>query len=225
MYGFDSRPNLPELRIHSVVVDSGILDGLLPAMAQSLGERLSARRDTIDARCVAAAEIANQFNEPVLLWCNLNDEGDALADAVINSVQVAGSDTEQQKEDRMLGFTDGKYQKLITKPKIAGFGMNWQHCNKVIFVGLSDSWEQYYQAIRRCWRFGQKKPVDVYIVSSDIEGAVVANIKRKDDQSNKLMDEMAKIASACFSDFSKAKKEMKAYQPKVTSKKPKWSRK
>lgn len=221
-FGFHALPELPELRIHQITVETEAKKGLFVDVAQSLGERLEARRDTVEARCAAAAEIANSLHEPVLLWCGRNDEGDLLESVVAHSVQVSGADTNEQKADRLLGFSGSKYQKLITKPKIAGFGMNWQHCNKMIFVGLSDSWEQYYQAIRRCWRQGQDKPVDVYVVCSDIEGAVVSNIQRKQAQADQMSDEMASIAAKCFKGFDQAKRELAAYKPKVIAPKPNW---
>jgi hypothetical protein len=182
-----------------------------------MGERLKARRDTVEQRCKAAADIVNASDKPFLVWCNLNDEGDLLNQLIPDAVQVAGSDTPEQKEERMMGFSDGKYRVLITKPKIAGFGMNWQHCADMVFVGLSDSWEQYYQAIRRCWRYGQDKEVTAFVVTADIEGMVVENIKRKDDQSETMMTEMAKIAANFFTDFSQATKNMAAYAPKKTA--------
>jgi len=204
------------------VIDSGITDGLLPALAQSLSERQGARRNTIEDRCKAAADIANATDKPVILWCALNDEGDLLESLIPDSVQVSGSNTPEQKEEMMMGFSDGKYRVLITKPKIAGFGMNWQHCSDMVFVGLSDSWEQYYQAVRRCWRFGQQNEVNVTVVTADIEGAVVENIKRKDEQSDRMMNEMAKIASSFFTDFTKSSKNMATYNPKKKAPLPKF---
>ena len=222
VFGFASRPPLPPLNILQVTVESGQTDGLLPKLAQDMGERLKARRDTVEQRCKAAADIVNASDKPFLVWCNLNDEGDMLQKLIPDSVQVSGSDTPDQKEDRMMGFSDGKYRVLITKPKIAGFGMNWQHCADMVFVGLSDSWEQYYQAIRRCWRFGQGKDVTAHIVSADIEGMVVENIKRKDCQSETMVSEMAKIAANFFTDFSQATKNMAAYAPKKTAPLPRF---
>ncbi len=222
VFGFAKKPPLPKLNIDQITIESGITDGLLPKIAQSMGDRQAARRDTIAMRCARAAELANNTNEPVLLWCALNDEGDLLQSLIPDSVQVSGSDTQQQKEDRMLGFASGKYRVLITKPKIAGFGMNWQHCHNMIFVGLSDSWEQYYQAVRRCWRFGQQNEVNVFVVTADIEGAVVENIKRKDAQSEVMMNEMAKIANSCFKDFSKATNNLAVYNPQKTAPMPKF---
>jgi len=222
VFGFAKKPALPPLNIQQVTIDSGITDGLLPALAQSLGERLSARRDTVEDRCRAAADLANSFDGSVLVWCALNDESAKLAAWIDGAVEVTGSDAPEFKESAMLGFISGRNRVLVSKPKIAGFGMNFQHCHNMIFVGLSDSWEQYYQAIRRCWRFGQTQQVNVYVVTADIEGMVIENIKRKDDQSERMMEEMAKIASSYFQDFSMATKNMLAYQPKKAAPLPKF---
>ncbi len=186
---------LPPLNMHEVIVDvdhTQAQDTLFFMEAKTLQERQKARKDTTEMRCKRAAEIANSFNEPVLIWCDRNNESESLTRLINNGREIKGSHDLQYKEKTMLGFSDGSVQKLITKPSIAGFGMNWQHCSKVLFVGLSDSYEQFYQAIRRCWRFGQKKPVDCYVITSSIEGAVVANIKRKELQAQQMADGMIK---------------------------------
>lgn len=134
-----------------------------------------------------------------------------LASLINGAVQVSGADTLQKS--RLIGFSNGEHRVMVTKPKVAGFGLNWQHCHNMIFVGLSDSWEQYaYQAIRRCWRFGQTQQVNVFVITADIEGMVVENIKRKDDQSEVMMTEMAYHKP--ISRISAATKNMLAYQPK-----------
>ena len=222
IFGFEEKPKLPPLKIKQIVIDSGITDGLLPALAQSLSERQGARRNTIQDRCQAAADIANSTNKPVILWCALNDEGDLLESLIPFSVQVSGSNTPEQKEEMIMGFLSEKYRVIISKPKIMGFGLNFQHCSDMVFVGLSDSWEQYYQAVRRCWRFGQQNEVNVTVVTADIEGAVVENIKRKDEQSDRMMNEMAKIASSFFTDFTKSSKNMATYNPKKKAPLPKF---
>jgi superfamily II DNA or RNA helicase len=214
-YGFTAMEPLPPLHIEQVTIESGIMDGLLPAIAQSMGDRQKARRETVEARCRKAAEFANSTDEQVLVWCGLNAEGDLLQSLIPDSVQVAGSDSDDDKESRLMGFTEGKHRVLITKPKIAGWGMNWQHANQMIFVGLSDSWEQFYQAVRREWRRGQQRPVYVKVITADIEGAVVANIKRKQDQADQMMAEMAKIASQTFDGFEKATSELRKYNAAV----------
>lgn len=185
--GYDgSRHKLPPINYHSHVIETNPEDGLFVEPAQGLQGRNKARRESIKPRVKKAAEIANNMNGQVLIWCHLNDESAMLTDLVSDAVEVKGADKPEHKRSALLGFAHGEVRILVSKPKIAGFGMNWQNCNQMIFVGLSDSWESYYQAIRRCWRFGQTKPVDVHIVSADTEGAVVENIRRKDQQNEEL---------------------------------------
>jgi DNA modification methylase len=178
--GYDgSKFILPELRLHEIVVNK---TGYRVKEAQTLQERRGARRDSIVDRVACAAQIANRDEDPCLIWCDLNVESEALTKAIGGSVEIRGSHDPDYKADKMEKFSKLEIKKLVTKPSIAGFGVNWQHCNKVIFVGLSDSFEQYYQAVRRCWRFGQTRPVDVYLITSEKEGAVVKNIKRKEKE-------------------------------------------
>lgn len=223
-YGFAPKPALPPLNIQQVTVETEVTDGLFATVAQSLSERLNARRDTIEQRCQKAAEIVASLDGPVLIWCGLNAEGDRLQQLIPGAVQVAGSDKDSDKESRLIGFSDGEHRFLVTKQKIAGFGMNWQHCNQVLFVGLSDSFEQYYQAVRRCWRHGQKRPVNVWVITADSEGAVVENIRRKQIQVDHMMTEMAKIASKFFHGFDKATSELRTYNPQASAPKPKFKR-
>lgn len=219
-YGFAPMPALPALSLQSIEVETAPTDGLFATVAQSLSERLGARRDTLEQRCQKAAEIIAGLDGPVLIWCGLNAEGDLLEKLIPGAVQVSGSDTDVQKEDRLMGFSEGRYPRLITKAKIAGYGMNWQHCHQMVFVGLSDSFEAYYQAIRRCWRQGQKRDVNVWVITADSEGAVVENIRRKQIQADTMMAEMAKIAASFFAGFDKAKNELRAYAPQVIAPKP-----
>ena len=191
--------DLPELRIHEIQTRSDNLvdaDGqarLIAATSQTLNERREARRSSIADRVSAAAEIANETDEQVLVWCDLNAESAALANSISGAVEVCGSDSLTFKESAMAGFTTGGRRVLVSKPKIAGWGMNWQNCHKIIFVGLSDSFEAYYQAVRRCWRFGQESPVDVYIVISDAEGCVKDNIERKQADAERMTSELVKF--------------------------------
>lgn len=119
-------------------------------------ERLQARRSTITERVEDCAAIVNACKRPFLIWCNLNTESEELARAIPDAVEVKGSDSNAHKEKSMIDFIEGRVRVLVTKPSICGFGMNFQHCADMAFVGLSDSYEQFYQAVRRCWRFGQK---------------------------------------------------------------------
>jgi superfamily II DNA or RNA helicase len=185
---------LPPLKVEQVTLHSEeATDGFLfPLEAQTLQERQSARRSTVSERSERAAALVNGTDEQWLLWCNLNDESSALATLIEDAVEVRGSDSAEWKRDAAQDFANGTVRVLITKPSMFGFGLNFQQCHNVVFVGLSDSYEQYYQAVRRCWRFGQKKPVQVYIVASDLEGAVVANIQRKEQDAAAMAEEMVK---------------------------------
>lgn len=188
---------LPPLNYHHHVVKSERnLDGFLfPVEAQTLMERRQARKVSLNERVELCAALVNQSSEPWLVWCDLNDEGDALEKAIVGSVQVAGRHKDEDKESRMLGFSDGQHRVLISKPSICGWGMNWQHCANVAFVGLSDSWEQWYQAIRRVWRFGQTREVNCHVITSEAEGAVVKNIQRKEADAARMAREMVKHMS------------------------------
>lgn len=191
--GFDgSKFVLPKLTTveHHITTDI-VRDGELFALpVLSLNDQRGARRDTIKTRVAEVAALANSNDESWVIWCELNIEGDEIEKAIPDAVQVSGKDSDEVKRERLLGFQSGKYRVLVTKPKIAGFGMNWQHCRNVAFVGLSHSWEQFYQAVRRCWRFGQDQPVFVHIISTDIEAAVLNNIKKKQASADEMASEM-----------------------------------
>lgn len=142
--------DLPELNITEIIVDGDIAT----TEKLSLTERRQARKDSLTLRCECAAELVNNSNDQWLVWCDLNDESHKLHELIQESVEVQGSDRDSHKSSSMLNFSNNEIKCLVTKPKIAGFGMNWQNCHNMIFTGLSDSYEQYYQALRRCWRFG-----------------------------------------------------------------------
>ena len=188
----DGDWELPPLEIieHRVAKETMSESRLFPVAACSLSERRDARRASLEERVKGAAAQVSAWDEPCLVFCDFNAEGDALAQSIDGAVQIAGADDETFKADAMMRFADGEIQTLVTKPSIAGFGMNWQHCSKVVFCGLSDSFEQFYQAIRRCWRFGQKRPVEVHIFISDAEMNVVENIRRKQADADKMSDSM-----------------------------------
>lgn len=183
---------LPELHVEQVTVhtDATPEGYLFPVEAETLQERNSARRESIADRVQACAELVNSIDEPWIVWCNLNAESSALAAAIPDAVEVVGADTAEFKESSLQRFTDGSIRVLVTKPTIAGFGLNWQHCRRIAFVGLSDSYEQFYQAVRRCWRFGQEREVFCYVITAETEGAVVRNIQRKEQQAMEMMDGM-----------------------------------
>lgn len=170
---------LPELREREVVIECHTpRDGMLFTLpARDLREQRQERRQTITERCEAAAE-ATRNNGASVVWCHLNDEADMLEEMIPDAVQVSGSMAVEKKEERLLGFQSGEINTLILKPRIGAFGLNWQHCHNVVTFP-SHSWEQYYQAVRRCWRFGQKHPVDVTIITTEGEVGVLANLRRK----------------------------------------------
>ena len=182
---------LTDLKIHQrTIISNAAQDGFLfPMEAQTLSERRSARKATITDRVKQCAELCND-GQTWLVWCNLNDESKQATAAIDGAVEITGSDSIESKEQRMHDFTTGDIRVLVTKPRIAGFGMNWQHCHNMVFLGLSDSYEQYYQAVRRCWRFGQDSTVNAHIITADIEGAVVQNIKRKETDATRMVTNM-----------------------------------
>jgi hypothetical protein len=186
--------NLPPLNIMPIVVESPQGYMLVPELANTLNERREARKESIGTRILKAKEIAESV-DTCLIWCDFNLESEMLKKAITNSVEVKGSDKPSHKKWAMLGFASGEVKKLISKPSICGFGMNWQQCNNIIFCGLSDSYEQFYQAIRRCWRFGQTKEVNVYVIISERELNVLANNKRKEEIAQRMSDEMVRLTA------------------------------
>jgi hypothetical protein len=210
---------LPELNVNQIIADGAeISEEVL-----SLTERRNARRDSLELRCKAAAELVNKSDEHWLVWCDLNSEADMLNELINDSVNVQGSDKPDFKVRTMSDFASGKLKCLITKPKIAGYGMNWQNCHNMIFVGLSDSFEAYYQSIRRCWRFGQNHKVNAYIVISSKEGAVKQNIERKQADNEKFKRELVSLTKDITARELKSTCRITApYNPENVMKLPEW---
>ncbi len=217
--GYEDRDfRLLPIHYHAHVVPAKQQEGyLVPCEAKTLNERRAARRDSLAERCQLAADIVNASpNEQWLIWCDLNDESELLTKLIHGAVEVAGKHTNEQKIQRMLDFTSGKARVLVSKPSIAGWGMNWQHCANMVFVGLSDSFEAMYQAVRRCWRFGQKREVNVHVVTSELEGAVVRNIKRKERDFEAMQKGMVKHMKAInTAEVHSARKEEEKYEREV----------
>lgn len=211
---------LPRLNVNYITVQSDM------PMASTLSERRTARRVSLLDRCSAAAElIANNPNNQWLVWCDLNDEANELTRIIEGAQEVRGSDKSSIKSERLNAFTEGTLTRLVTKPSIAGFGLNWQNCHNMIFVGLSDSYEMMYQAIRRCWRFGQTSEVNVYIVISEAEGNIRENIERKEEQCKKMSAEMVKHTKDILSGEIRATVRFtEEYNPMVTMIIPEWLR-
>ena len=218
---------LPPLNIidHVVKIDRPLDGELFRAQAQTLQERQQARRETIEERVAKCTEIVNSTDRPFLVWCDLNKESELLAKAIPDSVEVKGSDSPEFKERVMLDFAEEKIRVLVTKPSIAGFGMNWQHCADMAFVGLSDSFEQVYQAIRRCYRFGQKNQVNVHMIVSELEGAVAENIRRKEADFERMAEEMLKHTRSIMQEnIRETRSEKTEYSPHQKMKIPVWLR-
>ena len=191
--GDDTVYELPKVSVESVVVDVPVSqDGQLFATdLGGVGGRANIRRSTLDARVNASADLASRDGQWII-WCGLNDEADGVTQLVDGAVNVSGTMTPDEKADIFEAFQDGDVRVLVTKPSIAGFGMNFQNCHQMIFVGLSDSWESYYQAVRRCWRFGQESPVDAYVVVSELEQQIVENIIRKEQTVAEWVDRLVR---------------------------------
>jgi len=199
--GFDgTRYELPWLNVEQHTIKSEgapIIEGNLFAMqASSLSERRAARRHTVTARVGECAELVNATHGPWVVWCDLNVESDMLAAAIDGAIEVRGSQSLDEKESTLDAFRCGEARVIVSKPSICGFGLNWQHCANMAFVGVTDSYESYYQAVRRCWRFGQTKPVNVHVFASDLEGAVVSNLKRKEEAAAQMAEEMVSFTAA-----------------------------
>lgn len=194
--GFDGDMfNLPKLNIITHIIGSEKSENsLFVEYARTLQERREARKDSLEARVNKANEIVQNLDN-CLVWCDFNNESELLSKTINGSVEVKGSDKPEHKETSMINFANGNLKILVSKPSICGFGMNWQNCNNMIFCGLSDSYEQFYQAIRRCWRFGQTKEVNVYVIISEKEMNVLENIRKKEDNHKRMTEEMINIMS------------------------------
>lgn len=195
--GFDDGAFvLPPLHEQAHVVEARTKrDGwLFDLPATNIREEREERRRTIRERCERIAELVTHA-DPALIWCHLNEEGDRLADLIPDAEQVAGSDPDDAKEERLLAFAQGKLRALVTKPKIGAWGLNLQRCNHVTFFP-SHSYEQYYQGVRRCWRFGQTRPVTVDIVATDGERRIAANLHRKAEQADRMFSSLVEHMNA-----------------------------
>lgn len=217
--------DLPPLNIHRVITESQVHEGeVIVSLANTLEERRLARKESIENRTDKAADLANNDDAQWLLWVDYNDESTILKHKTNNSVEVKGSDSPEFKAKSSLDFADGNIHALVSKASIFGFGSNFQSCHNMVFCGLSDSYERLYQAIRRCWRFGQKHPVNVYIILSEREMNVLDNITRKQEQ----MDEMQKQMTALMKEVTLAEirhttRITTEYKPKMKMEVPQWA--
>lgn len=224
----DEGYDLPPFTTHQHVIEADqsevFASGQLFAFeAKTLMERRAARRASLDSRVAAVAQIVNATASPWVVWCDLNAESEALTKAIVGAVEVRGSQPIEEKESRLRAFADGKTRVMVTKPSIAGFGLNWQHCSHMAFVGVTDSWEAYYQAVRRCWRFGQTENVQVHVFSSEMEGAVVANLARKESAAAVMSAELAAMtAGAVRENVTGSQRSTNPYTPTKQMEIPSW---
>ena len=224
----DGAYNLPPLTFHEHIVEvdhtlAHAAGMLFRTNAIGLAEQRQTRRATVGKRVEVAARLA-ALPGPCLIWCELNDESAALANAIGGAVEVKGADDQDRKTTALASFSSGEARVLVTKPSIAGFGLNWQHCNRVVFVGASHSYEQTYQAIRRCWRFGQTRHVDVHIIRAETEQLVIDNYRRKEAEAARLGAEMAaQVLDSVRSEVQGAStREWNAYAPQQQQLIPSW---
>lgn len=220
---------LPPLEMIEHVVPSTDHDhrasGMLFAMeAHTLQEQRAVRRGTMSARVAKIAELVNHREEQFVVWCELNDEQDMLAEKLGDrAVSIDGGTPEEMKLERHESWLGGDVSVLLTKPAIFGFGLNWQHCHRVIFAGASHSYERTYQAIRRCWRFGQKHRVTVDLVRSELESAIVENYRRKEADAARMATEMtAHVGDAVRAAVRGLAREFNPYQPAAPLAVPSW---
>jgi hypothetical protein len=185
----DDGYELPPLQVIPEIVDADVVvdDQLFATDLGGVGGRSRVRRQTLEARGRRACELASRRGQWIV-WTGLNDEADLVSRTVAGAVNVHGSMPPDTKAELLEAFQDGEIRVLVTKPSIAGFGMNFQQCSQMVFLGLSDSYEAYYQAIRRCYRFGQTRPVHAHIVLSHLESQIAANVAQKEHGANALTD-------------------------------------
>jgi hypothetical protein len=221
--GYDLPPLIQHQHVVPVEYAPSLDTGLLfPLEAHGLRERVAARRDTVDERVAMAAKIT-PLDRQFVWWCNLNAESEALGKTIPGAVDLRGADSDLEKERKIIAFLNGGIRVLVTKSSIAGYGLNFQHCADTGFVGLNDSFEQVFQAVRRFWRFGQTQPVNAHFIAAETEGAVVANLKRKEADAERMMAamvlHMADLSSEAVRGTARDRPD---YDPQVRMELPAW---
>ena len=215
---------LPQLNLIEHIVESRPTEGwLIARRAETLSERREARRESMDQRVALANDLTQSNDDKWLVWCDLNAESNALHKAISDSQEVVGSDAPDYKTKTAIDFASGDIRVLVSKASIFGFGMNFQNCHNMIFCGISDSYEQFYQAIRRCWRYGQKHDVNVHIIISEAEMNVLENIKRKQADMEKMQNNMvALMRDVTMSEIKHTTRITTDYKPKERMDMPSW---
>lgn len=220
--------DLPLLTVeqHTLAADADTVKSaglLFAAEASTLTERRVARRASIGARVAECAALVNADPQPWVVWCDLNAESEALTKAIDGAVEVRGSDTLEDKESRLVDFAEGRARVIVSKASICGFGLNWQHCARMAFVGVTDSYEAFYQAVRRSWRFGQKRPVIVHVFASEVEGAVLRNLQRKERDATAMAEQLsAETRDAVRDEVRGQPRQSNAHAPGVRMTVPAW---
>lgn len=215
--GFSShdyiKPPLFRTKKHLIEVQKNNFDDgyLIPLPAQGLSERIKERKNTIEDRCKYVADLVNESNEQWLVWCEMNAEADMLNCLINGSENLQGNDTDNNKLRKIDEFKSGKIKCLITKPKIAAFGLNFQHCHNMAFASLSDSYEQFYQAVRRCYRYGQKEVVNVHLVLSETQNEVYQNIMTKHTKAQEMKKALVNEFNESGFNINSTKKETMNY--------------
>lgn len=221
----DTAYNLPPLTVteHLVETEASTAGMLFALEAQTLSERRDARKASMADRVAECAAMVNAYDEPWVVWCDLNAESAALVKAIDGAVEITGSDDSDTKERRLADFAAGRIRVLVSKPSICGWGLNWQHCAHMAFVGVTDSFEAYYQAVRRCWRFGQAREVAVHIFASQLEGAIVANLKRKESAAQSMAEQLsAETRDAVREQVSGTSRKSNPYNARTRIAAPAW---
>ena len=207
--GDDAGFVLPPLNYHLHTVEADITtdvpDGMLFRIPDGSATTVhKEKRLTIAERVATAARIANEATGSVIVWCETNDESRQLAQAIPDAIEVHGSMSPEAKVESLDSFTFGQSRVIVSKPKLAGLGLNWQHASTVIFASVSHSYEQHYQAVRRSWRFGQTQPVECHVVISDTEMPIWSNVQRKATDHARMKREMAKAMAGFQATAGKA---------------------
>ena len=214
--------DLPELKMQTILTKSEVEDyQMFVKVAETLQERREARKESMDDRTQKAYELTQSDMSQWLLWVDYNDESDMLRRKIPECVEIKGSDDAEVKAQASVDFADGNIRCLVSKPSIFGFGSNFQSCHNMIFCGLSDSYERFYQAVRRCWRFGQTQEVNVYIILSEKEISILENIKRKQSQMDEMQKRMtALMREVTLSEIKHTTRITTTYEPDVDIKLP-----
>jgi hypothetical protein len=224
----DGAFDLPPLHLHQHIIPASPSDAqrvgrLFIEQARTLTEQRAAKRASLSSRVAECAALIASSREPWLVWCELNAESAALCEALPGAVEITGADSPAAKERRMLEFANGPTRVLVSKASICGFGLNFQRCSNVAFVGVSHSFEAFYQAVRRCWRFGQTNDVHCHVFASELEGAVVASLERKQRDATRMAEAMvANMRDVQRSEVRGAVRETIEYERRTAMTVPAW---